>query len=195
MDRLAAYRFPRNKLSQLCDSGEIIRVKKGLFVPAPFRGEPGVDPLVLAALIYGPSYVSVETALARHGLIPERIDEITCMSTKRARVFETPVGRFSYHPIHPRAFAAGVRLEEAAGGAFLIAGPEKAICDRLALVSGVRSLRDIPALLEEDLRLDLGEVLSLDGDAIREIARLYRRNTVTSFAKWFARQPRPLPAA
>ncbi len=190
MDRLAAYRYPRNKLRQLRDAGEIIRVKKGLYIPsAPSAASALVDPLVLAGLIYGPSYVSLETALAHHGLIPERVNEITSMTTKRSRSFETPVGRYSYHSLNIRAFSCGVTLEEATGGSYFLATPEKALCDRLARIPGVRAQREIPALLEEDLRVELVGVMRLRASEVQEIAKCYRRNTVTAFAKWLQRQP------
>ena len=189
MDRLAGYRYPRNKLGQLCKSGEFVRVKKGLYVPSSRGANPApVDPLVLAALIYGPSYVSLETALAHHRLIPEQVAEITCMTTKRSRTFKTPVGRYAYHSLNVRAFSCGMTLEDAAGGTYFLATPEKALCDRLALIPGVRAQSEIPALLEDDLRLELDEVVRLQTNEIQEIAKRYRRNTVTAFAKWFQRQ-------
>ncbi|NCF92838.1 MAG: hypothetical protein GWQ05_18070 [Verrucomicrobiaceae bacterium] len=188
MDRLAAYRYPRNKLHQLRQAGEIIRVKKGLYIPsAPSTAAARVDPLVLAALIYGPSYVSLETALAHHGLIPERVNEITSMTTKRSRSFETPVGRYSYHSLNIRAYSYGVALEETTGGSYFLATPEKALCDRLAQIPGVRAQREIPALLEDDLRLELDVVMRLQASEVQEIAKRYLRNTVTAFAKWFQR--------
>ena len=85
MDRLAGFRAPRNKLRRLCLDGEVVRVRKGLYVAPSFPGRvPAVDHLVLASLVYGPSYVSLETALAWHGLIPERVEEITSVTCKRA---------------------------------------------------------------------------------------------------------------
>ncbi|MCB1098292.1 MAG: hypothetical protein KDN22_22155 [Verrucomicrobiae bacterium] len=194
MDRLAGYRFPRNKLSQLCSSGEIVRVKKGLFIPAsPDSNDPSpVDPLVLAGLIYGPSYVSLETALARHGLIPERVTEITCMTTKRSRAFQTPIGRFSYHSINPCVFSYGMTIESAPGGTYFLATPEKATCDRLAQIKGIRAQRDIPSVIEEYLRIDIDDVLRFQDSEIHEIARRYRRNSVTTFAKWFSATTRSI---
>ena len=56
MDRLAGYRAPRNKLRNLCLSGDVVRIRKGLYVAPTFPGRPPeVDPLALAPLIYGPS--------------------------------------------------------------------------------------------------------------------------------------------
>ena len=54
MDRLGRFRAPRNKLRRLCLDGEVVRVRKGLYVAPSFPGRvPSVDPLVLASLVYG----------------------------------------------------------------------------------------------------------------------------------------------
>lgn len=186
MDRLEGrFGAPRNKIQSLCRSGAIIRVKKGLYVPGSRSGEPPeIDPLVLSGLIYGPSYVSLETALAYHGLIPERVDEITCMTSKRAKQFRTPLGRFHYTPIRENVFPVGVRLESAKGGSWLLAEPEKALCDRIAQVSGLQAMRDVSELLQDDLRIEPVDLAKLRLPLIQEIASLYRRKNVTAFAGW-----------
>lgn len=196
MDRLRHFKAPRDKLGHLCAEGALVRVRKGLFVPGWRRGgEPPVDPLVLSDLIYGPSYVSYETALAHYGLIPERVEEITCATSKRARQFRTPVGRYEYRPVPERVFPCGLRIETARGGHYLIAEPEKALCDRIALVSALSAARDVPALLVEDLRLESDAVLALRLPLVAEIARLYRRKSVAAFHRWLARATKTLPAA
>lgn len=186
MDRLEGHFLaPRNKIQSLCRSGEIVRVKKGLYVPGTRPGEtPKIDPMVLSGLIYGPSYVSLEAALSVHGLIPERVDEITCMTSKRAKLFRTPVGRFSYTPISEEVFPLGVRLESGKGGSWFLAEPEKALCDRIAQVPSLQAMREIPAFLEEDLRLEMASLGNFRLELVLEIASRYRRKNVTSFARW-----------
>jgi hypothetical protein len=159
MHRLENFEAARNKLAGLCASGEVIRVKKGLYI-AGGAGAGRVDPLVLSGLVYGPSYVSRESALAIYGMIPERVAEVTCMTSKRARGFVTPVGRFSYKPIHARAFSIGVRLVETDGGSYFLASPEKALCDRIAMLRGLEAQRDVAAVLEKELRIDLDRLAS-----------------------------------
>lgn len=190
MNRLEGkFRAPRNKIQSLCGNGEIIRVKKGLYVPGFRPGEQSpVDPLVLSGLIYGPSYISLETALAHHGLISERVDEITCMTSKRAKLFRTPLGRFSYTPISERAFPTGLRLESGKGGSWYLAEPEKALCDRIAQVDGLQAMRDITPLLRDDLRIDPNGLAELRLPLILKIASRYRRKNVTAFARWFEKR-------
>jgi len=190
MDRLREYRAPRDRLGLLCENGEFIRVRKGLYVPGWRHGqEPPVDPLVLSGLVYGPAYVSLETALLRHGLIPERVEEITCITSKRAKQFNTPVGRFRYEPVNERAFGIGIRLEQTRGGSYFLAEPEKALCDRLAMLSGLPTVRDMRAALEDDLRADVEAVISTFClPLVAEIAEAYRRSSVSAFHRWLARE-------
>ncbi|MCY4482749.1 MAG: hypothetical protein OXC12_07740 [Spirochaetaceae bacterium] len=188
MDRLASYRAPRNKLRNLRLGGDVVRVRKGLYVAPTFPDRPSsVDPLVLAPLIYGPSYVSLETALSWYGLIPERVDEITSVTCKRAKLFRTPLGRFSYLPVNEVAYSYGVGLQSAAGGSFFLAEPEKALCDRIVRVREVRAPRDIPAFLEDDLRVDLDAVVRMRVSAVRQVAMRYRRQSVNAFLAWLER--------
>ncbi len=188
MDRLRDFRAPRDKLRNLCDNGVLVRVKKGLYLRGWAQDEEmPVEPVVLAGLIYGPSYVSLETALAYHGLIPERVTEITCVTSKRAKVFETPVGRFRYVPVNEQVYPLGIRLEQAKGGHWFLAEPEKALCDRIALIRDLTAARDIADVLAKDLRIDLDEVLKFRLPLVDEIAALYRRKSVTAFQRWLAK--------
>ncbi|MDZ4289281.1 MAG: hypothetical protein U0984_15050, partial [Prosthecobacter sp.] len=108
IDRLKGYASARDKITRMLAQKEIVRVKKGLYVPGPSIAIREVDPLVLSGTVFGPSYVSFEKALEIHGLIPERVNEITCATTKRHKLFDTPVGRFSYHPVPRRVYPLGV---------------------------------------------------------------------------------------
>ena len=190
MDRLRDYRAPRDRLRRLTERGELVRVRKGLYVPGWRRGEePPVDPLVLSGLVYGPAYVSLETALSRYGLIPERVVEITCITSKRAKQFDTPVGRFRYEPVNERVFSVGIRLEQARGGSFFLAEPEKALCDRVAMLSGLSAARDVQTMLADDLRVELDALLATFRlPLVAEIAAAYRRKGVSAFHRWLAQQ-------
>lgn len=183
MQRLAHYAAPRDKLRHLCVQGEIARVKKGLYTPLE-EGRPVIDPLVLSGLVYGPSYVSRESALAIHGLIPERVEEITCMTSLKEKQFQTPAGRFTYRAMPKAAFALGVGLAQAQGGSYFLASREKALCDRVGMVRGLTSTAEVAALLGEDLRIDSGTLAGMDGVLVRQIAEAYGRRNVRLLADW-----------
>ena len=61
---LNGYARPRDRITELIRKGEIIRVKKGIYVPGAKRRRRPFSREVLANLIYGPSYISLEYALA-----------------------------------------------------------------------------------------------------------------------------------
>jgi hypothetical protein len=123
---LKDYKRPRDKISELLKSNRILRIKKGLYLASDYKGQ-SLCPL--ANLIYGPSYISKEMALSIHGMIPERVYEYTCMTLAKKKLFETPVGRFSYQPLPlPYYSEELLRLDENGKG-FLLASKEKALCD------------------------------------------------------------------
>ena len=128
--------------------------------------------------------MSRETALSLHGLIPERVDEITCMTTLKQKQFRTPAGRFSYFPMPKAAFALGLGLSKAQGGTYFLAGPEKALCDRVGMVRGLIDASEVEQLLFEDLRIDPGALDGFDVELVQQIATAYRRRNVRAFADW-----------
>jgi len=168
---------PRDKTTLLLRQGVIVRVKKGLYVFGDkYRRYPYSKEL-LANLVYGPSYVSLDYALAYHGLIPERVEALTSVTPSRSRRFTTPVGLFIYRQVPARAYEIGMaRVEGERGHAFLIASPEKALADKIVSVRGahIASIGEMGRFLEEDLRIDTGAIRSLSAEKIDEFAGRYR---------------------
>lgn len=187
-DRLRNYAATRDKIGRLLAQGEVIRVKKGLYVPGGSLAIHPVDPLVLSGLVSGPSCVSFEKALELHGLIPERVEEITCATTRRKREFNTPAGRFSYHPVPLAVFAAETERVEAAGGHYFLATAERALCDCAARAPGLEKMTDIKPWLHEDLRLTDALPGSLDSEIMEALAGIYHRRAVTLLARWLKRE-------
>jgi predicted transcriptional regulator of viral defense system len=105
---LGDYARPRDKISDLISKGIIIRVKKGLYVFREGAGQTPYSHEVLANLIYGPSYISLDYAMQHYGLIPERVEAVTSVTTGRSRRFLTPIGLFTYRMISLRAFQVGM---------------------------------------------------------------------------------------
>ena len=175
MDALSGYRKPRDRITKLLASGVIVRIKKGLYCFGEiFRKEP-LSREHLANLIYGPSYVSLEYALSHHGLIPERVEVVTSVTTRRSRDFNTPFGTFTYRMLKGRSYATGAILETADKTPFLVASPEKALADKVwtdKRFSGLR-MSDYDAYLTEDLRIDQHALSSLDRSRLQIIATAY----------------------
>ena len=75
---------------------EIDRVRRGLYVLASQYRTSAIDLYAIASQVYKPSYISLESALSIHGLIPEEVKTITSGTFRRSRTFDTPLGRFRY---------------------------------------------------------------------------------------------------
>jgi hypothetical protein len=174
---LQDYGRPRDKISDLLRKGVIIRVKKGLYVLGDGYRSRSFSRELLANLIYGPSYVSLDSALQYHGLIPEHVEAVTSVTTGRSRSFDTPVGWFTYRQIPLAAFPIGMsRVEERPGKAFLVAVAEKALADKIfdERNIGAASPGRMMSYLLDNLRLDQAGLMQLDSGLVREIAGRYR---------------------
>jgi hypothetical protein len=178
LSALSAYASPRDRITALLRSGVVIRVKKGLYIFGDdYRRHPYCKEL-LANLIYGPSMVSLDSALAYHGLIPERVETVTSVTSGRARRFETPVGLFIYRPTP----CCSVGIDRAGEGDshFLIACPERALADRIRDERGfaVRTQREMNRYLFENLRMEVQEVRSMDAGLMFELSAVLRSRKV-----------------
>ncbi|MCW3104950.1 MAG: hypothetical protein JWO09_3390 [Bacteroidetes bacterium] len=165
LEMLKDYKRPNDKISELIKSGELISIRRGLYMPSPGNDQPVPEPFLIANHLLGPSYVSLEAALSYWGLIPERVYEITSATLKPSRNYNTPVGRFSYQHLPSPYYSFGIEsLSLAPKQTALIASREKAVCDKVILTSGInlRSTRQTKTLLLEDLRMDESILQTLD---------------------------------
>lgn len=173
---LRKYKRPNDKINELVKKGELTTLKKGLYIPGPNINVRKPEPFLVANHLWGPSYVSLETALSYWSFIPERVYEISSVTIKATKTYKTDIGRFSYlHTVLPY-YSFGIRsIQLTPRQVILIASPEKALCDKLIMTSGVflRSIKQTQEFLIDDLRLDenklqelnLKEMLTWLGDA------------------------------
>lgn len=74
------YTHPRDKIKEMLHRRAIVRIKKGLYLfGEPFRRVPYCREL-LANLMYGSSYISLEYALHHYGLVPEWVETVTSVA-------------------------------------------------------------------------------------------------------------------
>ncbi|TRZ64407.1 MAG: hypothetical protein D4Q79_01600 [Spirochaetia bacterium] len=109
---------------RLKKKGYVASVKRGLYK----LSDEQIPDLYVANKIYSPSYVSLEFALSYHGVIPETVYEITSVTTKATRRFETLGKAFSYRKIKKIAYT-GYEIQKQKGLSFNIANAEKAFVD------------------------------------------------------------------
>ena len=106
----------------------------------------------------------MQTALRYYGLIPEAVYTTQSMTLKHSRCFDTPVGRFEYKNMSREAFPIGITSVNMQSYAFLMATPEKALCDLIANSPKVnlRYLKDVEVYLEEDIRMEMDDFKNMD---------------------------------
>ena len=174
---LKEYKKPRDKIRGLLRNGDIIRVKKGLYVLGKEYNKP-YNKYILANLIYGPSYITAQTALAFWNMIPERVELMISMSAKRKKQFETPVGRFLYLYCPQTVFNMGIQLEDAGDQKhFFIASPEKALCDMTAMQTHISTKKAMKEFLEL-MRLDFSVGKKPDFSLLEKIKAGYKRKSI-----------------
>lgn len=171
---LRDYKRPNDKISELIAEQKLVPIKRGLYVVSPALTGGLISLPLVANAIYGPSYVSLEFALSHYGLIPEAVHQITSVTTRRAKAYDTVLGRFSYQTLPKKAYPIGVQsVKNDMGHFYLMASPEKALCDMLMLTPNlnVHGVGALVALLELDWRIDVDEVKQLDRALVRNIAQ------------------------
>lgn len=166
-EMLTGYKRPNDKIHELLKQGQLIQLKKGLYIVGPTPAATQPEPFLIANHLWGPSYVSLESALSWYGFIPERIYGVTSVTTKVSRKYKTSVGYFSYQHLPLPYYAIGLRQETLKKDqVVMIATPEKALCDKVIVTAGVlfRSQSDAASYLIDDLRIDESSLTQLDTD-------------------------------
>ena len=170
LQELADYANPAAKIRRMAQSGQLVPIIKGLYetdgtIPGHF----------LSGVIYGPSYLSFEFALSWHDLIPEAVYAFTSATCGKGRrkQYDTVFGTFVYRDIPIAAFPYGTTLHEENGYSFMLASPEKAICDLLYTRSPCGSRMELRQLLFDDLRMDENAFRGTNWDDLMELAGLY----------------------
>ena len=184
------YNFPRNKVATMEKRGEIIRLKNGLFVLSPEISRKAISRELIANHLYGPSYVSFETALAFYGLIPEKVYTVRSATLKRAKVFENTIGRFEYTTIPQNYYSIGIHQQTVKNQytaeseyTFLIASPEKALCDLLLSTRNlnIKSEKAMQTFLEDDMRIDFSVLQTIDADILKQCAGVGKKKKTLEF--------------
>lgn len=174
--------FPRikrgnQKIRLLVRDKQIFRLKKGLYVCNPEVTGKILSTELIANHLCAPSYVSMSSALRYYGLIPEAVYTMQSMTLKHARSFDTPLGRFEYRYISKEAFSVGLTSIRKEGFAFVMATPEKALCDLIANSAKVnlRYVKDVEIYLEEDIRMEMEDFRQLDPKIFEEYAAIGKK--------------------
>jgi hypothetical protein len=112
------------------------------------------------------------------------------MTVKHSRSFQTPIGSYDYKFISREAFSVGVRSIHKGDYAFLMASPEKALCDLIANSSKVnlRYMKDVENYLENDIRMDMEEFMKFDPRVLEEYIKVGKKSdSIATLLKYLTR--------
>lgn len=167
------------KVAQLEKAGEIIRLRRNLFVVNPQETNLPLSSGLIANHLLAPSYVSMQTALRYYGLIPEAVYTVQSMTFKAAKKFNTPIGNFCYYHISREAYPIGITQIKERNGVYIMATPEKALCDLIANLPGInlRYQKEALEFLEENLRFDMDRFSQLNPEIFSEYAKKGKKST------------------
>ena len=170
ISELPGYVNPKAKIGRMVKEEKLFPIIRGIY-----EDDPNTDPKYLAGAIYGPSYISFEYALAYYGLIPSKGKEITCaaFSKRKEKRYETGFGVFTYRDIPVKAFHEELILNNEKGYSYIMASPEKAFCDELYKSEPASNLKELKALMFEEIGIGKRKIYRLDPVVIFRIADLY----------------------
>lgn len=162
---LGDYKSPNDKIYELTKSGYLDPIKKGLYILGEKLSSSTPEPFLLANQIYGPSYVSMESAMSFYGMIPEKVFGVSSMTTKSSKIFKNSIGSFTFKNLPESYYSLGIRsVEIAPSQRVLIASKEKALLDKIISFKGIqlRSIKSFKKYLLENLRIDDSILRDLD---------------------------------
>ena len=168
------------QLARWVKAGKVTQLRRGLYVLAtPYR-KTHPHPFLIANCLKGASYVSLQSALAHHGMIPEHVPVVTSVTAGRPEKLSTPFGRFFFRHMTTALFGGFQQIEVAATQSAFVALPEKALLDLVYFNPG----GDKQSFLKE-LRLQNLDVL--DQNTLREMAERTGKPKLCRAAKNFRR--------
>ncbi|MFH1416311.1 MAG: hypothetical protein ABIH89_09545 [Elusimicrobiota bacterium] len=118
----------RRQVREWVKKGYLLPLKKGLYVFSEEYRKIKPSKKFIANFMVAPSYVSLEYTLGFYNLIPEKVEVITSVTTKKTNVFKNYFGRFEYRSLKESLFS-GFKKEKENDQEFFIAVPEKALAD------------------------------------------------------------------
>jgi len=146
--------FDRNNFVRWTKKGLLIRLRQGYYTFPEYNAKPDFI-LYFANRIYRPSYVSLHSALAFYGMIPESVVQITSVTSLKTANFKNDFGEYNYKTLQ-KELMFGYDLKPMADGQTLqLAKPEKALLDLLYLYPFYDTSKELTDLrLDEDFLLD-----------------------------------------
>lgn len=185
MEKYRNYKNPKVKIKREIDDGKYFKLIRGVY-----EDNLNVEGYLLANIIESPSYLSFEYALSKYGLIPERVLHYTSATTlkKHNKIVNNVFGNYFYTDIPLQVWRYGINRVKEGNYVYLIAIPEKALCDLLYKETPLTSIKQLKKLLFEDLRIDEDLFYELDKEKIISICDLYRKKNLNLLKKMLMKE-------
>ena len=154
------------QMTKWTKNGRLIKIRNGLYVIADKKDQLNME--MISHLLYEPSYISLERALSKYGLIPEMVYNSTAVTTRQTKTFQNEFGSFIYQSIKKDLFFGFKKIKET-GGVYLLAEPEKALLDYFYLNSAqINNLDDV-----SELRLNEAVINGLDKKKLKKYLKIF----------------------
>ena len=144
------------QLSRWVNSGKLIQIRRGLYALSEQYQKTTPHPFYVANRLKRGSYVSLQSVLEYHGLIPEYVPNVVSVTTGRPETLTTPIGTFIFKHFKKDLLYGYLSMDMGDRQTALIATPEKALLDLLYLTPGSDDLDYL-----RELRLQNTETLNL----------------------------------
>lgn len=166
-----------NQVSSWTSEGLILRLRRGLYTLNNDERKTKLSRLFLASQIRFPSYISCQFALSFYGIIPERANVITSVTTKKTAVYENYFGTFIYQKIKTDCFTGYNKFSDENNLPYFMAEPEKAFLDYVYLNLPVFSAGN-PDIFEISLRINKDFEFNLD--KMKKYSELYKNKKLSA---------------
>lgn len=165
--------FEKNNLTRWTKQNLLVKLRNSWYSFPDYLKTSNIQHF-LSNKIYGPSYVSLHSALAFYGIIPEAVVQTTAVSSLKKANFENVFGSFSYQQILPELMFGNEQKSFLNKHSLFFATPEKAILDLLYLYPQYNSEQEIIELRfdEEFMQADL------DVERLNEFAEKFQSKTL-----------------
>lgn len=167
-----------SKVKRAIASGEIVQVRRGLYCWGEKFRRAKISLFEVAQKVYGPSYISFESALSYHQLIPEAVRSITSACIKRSKEYKTEIATFSFEKIISKRFFSLVDMERSENSNFMMAQPWRAIADYI--YARKKDWRGIHPLIHS-LRIEEDFFEKTDLEILTELEEIYKNRRVSKF--------------
>lgn len=141
--------FDKNNLTRWTKQRLLVKLRQSYYAFPEYLSQRDFS-LYISNRIYKPSYISLHTALAFYGIIPEAVVQITAVSSLKTAEFNNEFGTYTYKKMRDYLIF-GYDLLPLGDRTIQFATPEKALLDLLYLYPFYNTPEEMAELrLDED---------------------------------------------